>query len=802
MSYLKTSQKKHVETKTRTFSTPPKYLQTNHSSKGVRSTSYVHRTFVDAEPKVEPEDVRFKGMSKTQLVKLLKDLGEKKPTGNKSALQEQISDRLGKDFDETELPAFKKTRLKAIYKFVSGNNFDSGNLTDKQIVAELTNLISLEINGRPATKINNYTDQTPTVKPTVKKKPALPEPEEKTSDQKKGNNFKIDYLIKSRENDSGEQEYYIKWKGYRNDENTWASETDLKEDGHEQDIIDYLTKKKFLEFYNIAEKTKLQKIDDLSSKAKNDVKKMLKDLKSMLNKSGPVTISLLTKGRQQGKSADKNKDNFLTASELRKAIQNDGKLKQLFKIGRNGQVDENMDSLVGWKTWFQSMDKNKDKKYSIQEFAKSYLAAALKNTVRDKLIKGDYADETFERMVALFGIADKKPSKPVVTSSQIDNKKLPVVARSNTPPVVTPSPGKFQVGDRVKSTSKTGLTAGLIGIITKRTDKAASVTWDNQTETPSKPLKQLEPITIKPVTIKPVTIMDGFKETKEDIDKEKVPVVTPSKTAKKKSVQPLPGNFKVGDLVKNTSKTGLTAGLTGLITKRTPKTAAVFWEDGNDTTNKPLKELKMVTISKEAEEKIKTIFNSYDTKRTDNFLNNGEDFNFLQENLPRRSQVFLKKDLFEKPDGESGFSFDEFRFMLTVSPEMIAKFEEREAKSKSKGPAPAAAAPSPSPIAVKKIVKKEVKPQRTRQEDPVKAKKEKQARELAEQLAENTRNAALAREQDRQAAQKQEQDRQAAEKKITVVKNGDKYSVTKNDAFTKYKEKLNKIPPTTCKPTK
>jgi len=735
---------------------------------------------VDAEPIVEPDDDRFKQVNnkkkfwnKKKLITLagyvgITDLPKTETVGR---FKQKISEQLSPEKLEATLANVKGiTAARNIYRLVFGKNPDTNMdipTIKEEIRKNITGITAApaaplavpktknepnDVSGRPATKINNFMNQ----------------PEEKTQNE--------------------DEDY----------------------------------KKTFLELWEKVKDINRKDIDEKIRSLppdKGDVKKMLKELQDLLDKSGKYVPPLKARGLFLARAADKDKNKTLSGKEIRAMIQSDIELKDLFTIGKTGELDVNLEPFVSWGTSRKIIDINKDGKYSFKEFAEYYLAAVLKNTVRDKLIKGDYAGETFERMVALFGIADKKPSKPVVTSSQIDNKKLPVVARSNTPPVVTPSPGKFQVGDRVKSTSKTGLTAGLIGTITKRTDKAASVTWDNQTETPSKPLKQLEPITIKPVTIKPVTIMDGFKETKEDIDKEKVPVVTPSKTAKKKSVQPLPGNFKVGDLVKNTSKTGLTAGLTGLITKRTPKTAAVFWEDGNDTTNKPLKELKMVTISKEAEEKIKTIFNSYDTKRTDNFLNNGEDFNFLQENLPKRSQVFLKKDLFEKPDGKSGFSFDEFRFMLTVSPEMIEKFEEREAKSKSKGPAPPAAAPSPSPIAVKKIVKEEVKPQRTRQEDPDKAKKEKQARERAEQareraeqLAENTRNAALAREQAiqveqkekqaRQAAQKQEQDRQAAEKKITVVKNGDKYIIKETQAYTDYKEKLNKIPPTTCKPTK
>ena len=337
-------------------------------------------------------------------------------------------------------------------------------------------------------------------------------------------------MIDSRKNDSGEgeQEYYVKWKGYGDDENEWESESDLQKDGHEQDINDYWTKKNFLEFYDVAIKTKPQALDDLSQKAKKDVEKMLIDLKSMLNKSGSVMISLLSKGRQQGKSADKDKDNFLTTTELRNAIKNDEKLKQLFKIGKTGQVDKNLERLVSWQTWFESMDENNDKEYSIQEFAKSYLAAALKNTVRDKLIDGSSAPETFKRMVALFVIADKKRSKSVVTvmdkfqetKKEIDTEKLPVV---------TPSPGKFQVGVRVKSTSKGGKTLGLTGIITKRTEKAASVTWDNQTESESKALTQLEPIVMDK------TIMDELQEQKEELDKTPVTVVTPSQTQSDKT---------------------------------------------------------------------------------------------------------------------------------------------------------------------------------------------------------------------------------------------------------------------------
>ena len=314
MSLLRKSETKQVETKTQKVSTPPKYLQ-SMSSKGVRSTSYVHRTFVDAEPIVEPEDVRFSDMTNKQLIALLTDLGVRKPKGTKLVLQKQISDLLGKDFDKTKLPA-AMSKLQKIYKFLSGNStnerdtvklkemiileingrpttqpkqtltvkkppqkaaspkvvsnqgktkakvtpnddrfydmknkqlialltdlgvrkpkgtklvlqkqisdllgkdfdktklpaamsklqkiykFLSGNSTNERDTVKLKEMIILEINGRPTTQIDNFVKvptagetKTPTVKPTVKKKTALPEPEEKTPDQKKGKKFADD----------------------------------------------------------------------------------------------------------------------------------------------------------------------------------------------------------------------------------------------------------------------------------------------------------------------------------------------------------------------------------------------------------------------------------------------------------------------------------------------------------------------------------------------------------------------------------------------------------------------------------
>ena len=170
MSLLRKSETKHVVTKTQKVSTPPKYLQSMSSSKGVRSTSYVHRTFVDAEAKVGKTDARFSGMTNPQLKTLLKALGVKKPTGNKEYMQNLIVEKLAPNVLKETLKDIKKSRLNAIYKFVSGKTFDYGDSTDEEIEAELTNLISLEINGRPKTKINNFVNQTPAATNTQQNK--------------------------------------------------------------------------------------------------------------------------------------------------------------------------------------------------------------------------------------------------------------------------------------------------------------------------------------------------------------------------------------------------------------------------------------------------------------------------------------------------------------------------------------------------------------------------------------------------------------------------------------------------------
>ena len=683
MSYLKTSQKspkKHVETKTRTFSTPPKYLQTNHSSKGVRSTSYVHRTFVDAEAKVETNDNRFSDMTNKQLKELLKALGVK-PTGTtKSDWQKQISDLLGKNFDATKLPAFK-TRLAAIYKFVSGETFDSGNLTKKEIVAELTNLISLEINGRPATIFNNYTNETPTVKKPPRKaaspkvvsnpgetKDAHPDQNTKPGTQVKKKTGKTIFTLSKLVNKGTEWQLKKNGKGKltkgvpfdklilvgpppAKTKTVPTAPTAATKTAPTKEEADEYYKKIFLELWekvkDINRKDIDKKIRSLSPD-KGDVIKMLKELQNLLDKSGTYVPPVKARGLFLARAADKDKNKTLNGKEIRAMIQSDIELKDLFTIGKTGELDVNLEPFVSWGTSRKIIDINKDGKYSFEEFAEYYLAAVLKNTARDKLINGDYADETFDRMVALFIIADKKPSKPDVTTNvmnefaktkeDIDNENVPVVTSSKP----AKKKGKFKVGDRVKSTSKGGPTAGLTGIITKMKEKSASVTWDNNTDSASKYLTQLEPIVMDQ------TIIDKLQEQKEELDP--VPVVTPSQTPsdKTKKVQPSP---------------------------------------------------------------------------------------------------------------------------------------------ESKGPAP--------PV------------QRTRQEDAKKAQQESIVRaERDKQLAENTRNAALARqkqkkeEQDRQAAQKQEQDRQAAEKKITVEKKGDKYIIKETQAYTDYKKKLNKIPPTTCKPTK
>ena len=637
MSLLRKSETKQTEMKK--VSTPPKYLQKMSNNKGVRSTSYIHRTFVDAEVKKggkltqKEKDHSFapsEALQKDGSYKL-EDNEQGASRKNPFAYAQDGFDML-KRFAQELLGSFDKEEEKKLiyfgYYWAKANNTgqakkyaifsnSEGNL-DNMIQASAlqprAKWLPEKIDGREqfflfdssweAEEEVNVVNVANVTKEELKENKddgglfgrSFSGGKALSTDSDPGETKNGDAETRQKDDDFGgneeeeeekeeeslfeeifemrtvrdKQEYYVKFTSEATP--FWESETELIKDGYREEIRlfkEKIRKKKFLAFYDIAIHIRPQKLDELSLKANRDVKKMLKDVKRMLNKSGPLTTSLLLKGKQQGISTDTNEDNFLTTTELRKAIKNDENLKQLFKIGKTGQVDENEEPLVGWKTWFQSMDKNDDNRYSIQEFAKSYLAFSLKNDVRDRLINGDYAYETFDRMVALFGIAE--PSKPV-------------------------------------------------------------------------------------------TSMDNLQETKEElpVDTRSTPVVTPK--------------FKKGDIVR--SKANMINTTRGLIVKIINKTLAhVYWEDGSDEEDNNLTDLELVTIVNE--KKINYIFDSYNINDDDK-LSEGEDLKSLQENVsPVR--VFKLKDKFNV-DGIAGFSREEFRFLLTVRTEFIENWDRRKEK--------------------------------------------------------------------------------------------------------------------------
>jgi hypothetical protein len=858
MSYLKTSQTKHVETKTQKVSTPPKYLQSNLSSKGVRSTSYVHRTFVDAEAKVEPDDPRFSGMTSNALKTLLKALGVNKPTGKKKEnWQQEISDLLGKDFDETQLPAFKKTRLKAIYKFVSGKIFDYGNLTDEEIVAELTNLISLEINGRPATKINNFMNQTSTDQtPIVKKKttPTAPTKEEKVKlvmPGAVGANPIVDSVKKGMKKVKINQTFYTFNKGVtKMYKKLSVKKSELVFDSSKTSTAptaatktapvvkkppaaatkttaqteDEKQKTKFNEFWEIVKDMNKKDINNKITslkKSQKDVKNMLTELQKLLDRSGPYVPSFKARGDFLAGVADKNSNKTLTADEIRKIIQGNQKLKELFRIGKTGEFNENMEPFVSWGISRTTIDTDKNGKYTLEEFAQYYLAAVLKKKGRDQLTGEYYKPDTFDTMLKLFGIGDEKEEDENDGETKRDSgePKQDLGKNKDAHPNADTEPGTqvlyngspYTLRDLNKDETKWSLTYREDGK-DKRFARGRGFKFEEISLIPP-PVKKVSPPKqpVKPPPVKPPPPKPTITDKK--VPPSKSPIVPPPAPQTKVVPPPAPQTtsptLKVGDIVKNLSTEGRNVNSVGIITEMKKEKADVTWQDGNQTNNKKLTDLQLVTIDPATEKKIKKIFNYYDTKRKDGNLDNGESLKFLRENLKRISQVFSKKELFSQPDGKSGISFEEFRFMLTVIPDTIAKFEEREAKSKSKGPAP--------PVQ-RTIQEDPVKAQRIRQPDPEKAKqefsdREKQAREQDRQAAldrqEQARQAALDRQKETEQAVLENQKRKkeektkiiADDKKIIVeLNNKGEYVVRPTKAYTDYKKKLVDIPETTCKP--
>jgi hypothetical protein len=336
---------------------------------------------------------------------------------------------------------------------------------------------------------------------------------------------------------------------------------------------------------------------------------------------------------------------------------------------------------------------------------------------------------------------------------------------------------------------------GQEGEITEMKANSANVTWANGEKTKNKPLRLLQMAT---------TLLE-----EEEV---KVP---PPPAAPEQPVDPLPAPPQVGDIVKNLSTKGRNVNSVGIITEMKKEKADVTWQDGNQTNNKKLTDLKLVTIDPATEKKIKDIFDFYDTKRKDGNLDNVESLKFLRENLKRISQVFSKKELFSQPDGKSGISFEEFRFMLTVIPDTIAKFEKEVEKEEAKSEPQRKRQPDPDKVKQKQEQEAAaIKIQaalRTRQQKEQARQKQEQARQAALDRQEQARQAALDRQKETEKAIKENQKRIeeeetkriADDKKIIVEKKDGKYFVRQTKAYKDYKEKLegpDGIPETACKP--
>ena len=738
MSLLRKSETKQVETKTQKVSTPPKYLQSNLSSKGVRSTSYVHRTFVDAEAKVGPNDVRFElkyrknkvwtmKKPKNSLQKLATAVGiENVPTTAKK-IKKQISEQLSPENLDATLDKVKDLAdAKNIYRLVFGNNppNDMG-------LAAIKDKIRQDINEN----LEQVIDISERVKKTQQnktKKAAPTEEETKTA------------------------------KTTKTTKTTAKSQGETKSTGPTEPTEDEKQKTKFNEFWEIVKDMNKKDINNKAEKSAGDVKAMLKELSAIINKSGSIQTSLTIEGKKQGNLGDKDKNNFLSTTELRTLLRSDEKLKKLFKIGKTGELDENQEALGGWGTWFQSMDKNNDKIYSIQEFAKSYLAAALKNMTRDILIadEGKYAIETFNRMVALFGIAHPGAKTPPKTK----------VWYNGSP---------YTLRDLNKEETKWSLTDGVKRFKNGKGFDFEDISLIPPPAAPEQPVAPLPaPQPVKPPPEQPVDPLPPPPPV--------VPPPAPQTTLPTFNVV----TPKLGDIVRSKINPLKERGLIGEISGTT---AHVFWEDGSDDNNNELTDLVKVTISDDTESKIREIFDSYDTERTDGTLEDVEARNSLLDNI-KATKVYRTLDQFNV-DGIAGFSREEFRFLLTVREEIITNWDKKQKQRIREENAEKAVQ--------QKMERQTRQKQEQARQDALKQKEEEVRQQKIKE--EEAIQQKLKEEQAKQAALvRQEQAKQAIEDEKRIIVEFDRkkkeYVVRQTNRSKVYQKELEGIPTNVCNP--
>ena len=808
MSLLRKSETKHVVTKTQKVSTPPKYLQSMSSSKGVRSTSYVHRTFVDAEAKVGKTDARFSGMTNPQLKTLLKALGVKKPTGNKEDMQNLIVEKLAPNVLKETLKDIKKSRLNAIYKFVSGKTFDYGDSTDEEIEAELTKLISLEIKGRPKTKINNFVNQTPAATNTQQNK--TKQDSGKTKEQiveampgmpgAVGANPKADTIEKGRRKVKNNETFFTMKNGvtklYKKISKN-KSERLLPPDTTPPAPI---------------AATKTTKTTKTTAKSQGETKQDSGKTKEQIVEAmpgmpGAVGANPKADTIEKGRRKVKNNETFFTMKN--------GVTKLYKKISKNKSErllpPDTTPPAPTAKTTKTTAPKQTEGKTEGKTEGETKEAAP----TEEELLQKKY--EIFRKFFGELVTKDFKASKKLAqVMAQLKNNDKPKIKQmlKNLNAIITRiaiGGGQFQNGQRIallvdkldnedKSISFKEMKSALRNNANKK--KGKDVFKDDFI-----PLKQ---ILFKDMHFKNFSelliFMDSDKDGKlsiiefanmylrakltqaleRDINENFIDetytemlklfgIGDETPPAPQKNVSPPQTTFEKGDIVISKEKPSKDKGLIGEINETT---AHVFWEDVSDDKDNKLTDLVKVTISNDTESKIQEIFKSYDTKRTDGTLDDGEARKSLLDNI-KASKVYSTLDQFNV-DGIAGFSREEFRFLLTVRPKFIENWDKKQSQRKRMQ------ARADSEQEGAKQMQEWVAREKLQQE---------QAKQKAKQ---DEIDAAIVNQKlERQAKQKEEEDDQKFIVKLTA---DGTFSVTQNTAYRDYKKKLDDIPKTACKP--
>jgi len=456
-------------------------------------------------------------------------------------------------------------------------------------------------------------------------------------------------------------------------------------------------KKKFNEFWEIVKDMNKKDINNKILSPPSDVKNMLKELQKLLDKNGPYVPSFKARGDFLAGVADRNKNKTLTEDEIRKIIKNTPKLKELFRIGKTGELNGNLEPFVSWKISRTTIDTNKNGIYTLEEFAQYYLAAVQKKKARDQLTGTFYEADTFDTMLKLFGIEEEEEEE----EEDEEDKETEV-----SPPAPPPAP---------------------------------------QTTLP-----------------------------------------------------------KLGDIVISKIKMLKERGLIGEISGTT---AHVFWEDGSDETDNKLTDLVKVTISDDTESKIREIFDSYDTERTDGTLEDVEARNSLLDNI-KATKVYRTLDQFNV-DGIAGFSREEFRFLLTIRTEFIENWDTKQTQRVREADADKAAKNQLERQARQKAADKQKQEQDRQQKEEEdrqqKEEEDRQQKEEEDRQQKEEEDRQQKEEEDRQEKLKEEQAKQKEEEdeKRIIVEFDPKtkeYVVRQTNRSKVYQKELKGIPTNVCNP--